>query len=73
MQVFHSLFLLIIGWFIFGIPTPTDFTGTVIKLIVVIGGFGRMTNPPNIIAKHLDNRGGWTKSQVTRKRMQLQQ
>lgn len=57
-QVFHSLFLLIIGWFIFGIPTPTDFTGTVIKLIVVIGGFGRMTNPPNIIAKHLDNRGG---------------
>lgn len=57
-QVFHSLFLLIIGWFIFGIPTPVDFTGTVIKLIVVIGGFARMTNPPRIIAKHLDSGGG---------------
>ncbi|QEG13656.1 putative membrane protein [Bacillus phage vB_BspM_MarvelLand] len=67
-QVFHSLFLLIIGWFIFGIPTPVDFTGTVIKLIVVIGGFGRMTNPPNIIAKHLDNRGGMDAITGTKKK-----
>ncbi|AHJ87155.1 putative membrane protein [Bacillus phage BCP8-2] len=57
-QVYHSLFLLVLGWFIFGIPTPVDFTGTVIKLLVVIGGFARMQNPPRLIAKHLDQGGG---------------
>lgn len=57
-QVYHSLFLLVLGWFIFGIPTPVDFTGTVIKLLVVIGGFARMQNPPRLIAQHLDSGGG---------------
>lgn len=57
-QVYHSLFLLIIGLFIFGIPFPADFTGTVVKLLVVIGGFARMQNPPKIIANKLDNGKG---------------
>src|SRR5690606_21145860 len=53
-QVFYSLFLLVLGWFIFGVPTPTDFTGMVVKLLVVIGGFARMVNPPRIISSKLD-------------------
>ncbi|AXQ67131.1 hypothetical protein KAMFAM_236 [Bacillus phage Kamfam] len=57
-QVYHSLFLLIIGLFIFGIPFPADFTGTIVKLLVVIGGFARMQNPPKIIANKLDNGKG---------------
>lgn len=57
-QVYHSLFLLIIGLFIFGIPFPADFTGTVVKLLVVIGGFSRMTSPPRIISNKLDNGKG---------------
>lgn len=53
-QVYYALFLLILGWFIFGIPTPDSFTGMVTKLLVVIGGFARMTNPPRIISKHMN-------------------
>jgi hypothetical protein len=53
-QVYYALFLLVIGWFIFGVPNPTTFTGLCAKILVVIGGFGRMVNPPRIIARHLD-------------------
>lgn len=56
-QVYHAIFLLVLGWFIFGVGTPTTFTGLVIKTLVVIGGFARMTNPPQLIAKHLDSGG----------------
>jgi hypothetical protein len=57
-QVYYSLFLLILGWFIFGVPTPSDYTGLIVKLLVVIGGFARMVNPPRMISKHLDSGGG---------------
>lgn len=53
-QVYHALFLLVLGWFIFGVGTPATFTGLIVKLLIVIGGFARMTNPPQLIAKHLD-------------------
>lgn len=53
-QVYHALFLLVLGWFIFGVGTPATFAGLIVKLLVVIGGFARMTNPPQIISKHLD-------------------
>ncbi|WCS69298.1 hypothetical protein Goe20_01810 [Bacillus phage vB_BsuM-Goe20] len=58
-QVYYALFLLILGWFIFGVPTPTDVLGLIVKMLVVIGGFTRMTSPPRIIMKHLDNGGGF--------------
>jgi hypothetical protein len=58
-QVYYALFLLILGWFIFGVPTPTQFTGLVVKLLIVIGGFARMNNPPRLIAGHLDRGGGF--------------
>jgi hypothetical protein len=57
-QVYYSLFLLILGLFIFGVPTPSDFYGLLVKMLVVIGGFARMTAPPRIISKHLDAGGG---------------
>ena len=57
-QVYYSLFLLILGWFIFGIPTPSAITGMIVKMLVVIGGFNRMTSPPRIVTKHLDRGGG---------------
>lgn len=58
-QVYYSIFLLVLGWFIFGVPTPTQFTGLIVKLLVVIGGFARMANPPKIIASKLDQGGGF--------------
>jgi hypothetical protein len=58
-QVYYALFLLVIGWFMFGVPTPTSFTGFIIKLLVVIGGFARMSSPPRLISKHLDSGGGF--------------
>jgi hypothetical protein len=58
-QVYYSLFLLILGWFIFGVPTPAHYTGLIVKLLVVIGGFARMVNPPRLINKHLDSGGGF--------------
>lgn len=58
-QVYYSLFLLILGWFIFGIPTPSSFTGFILKLLVTIGGFSRMASPPRMVQKHLDQNGGF--------------
>lgn len=57
-QVFYAFFLLIIGLFMFGTPTPTDPIGFIIKLLVIIGGFARMINPPRLISKHLDSGEG---------------
>lgn len=57
-QVYHSLFLLVLGFFIFGVQTPNTFTGLLFKLLVVIGGFARMINPPRLVARHLDTGGG---------------
>lgn len=53
-QVYYSLFLLILGWFIFGVPTPVQFTGLIVKMLVVTGGFARMANPPRIIASKME-------------------
>ena len=58
-QVFHALFLLVLGWFIFGVPTPDDFVGMVVKILIVIGGFSRLHSPPTLISKHLDNGKGF--------------
>lgn len=58
-QIYYALFLLVLGWFIFGVPTPNDPIGMILKLLVVIGGFARMVNPPRIISKHLDKGGGF--------------
>jgi hypothetical protein len=57
-QVYYALFLLILGWFIFGVPTPQEYTGLIVKLLVVIGGFARMVSPPRMIQKHFDNGPG---------------
>jgi hypothetical protein len=56
-QIYHALFLLVIGWFIYGIPTPADPIGMTIKLLVVIGGFARMIEPPKIFNNHLNPKG----------------
>jgi len=58
-QIYYSIFLLVLGWMIFGLPTPTSFTGFVLKLLVTIGGFNRLSCPPKIISKHLDHGGGF--------------
>src|SRR5690606_6518108 len=43
-----------------------DFTGMVVKLLVVIGGFARMVNPPRIISSKLDSGGGFEKALQTK-------
>jgi len=58
-QVYHALFLLVLGWFIFGVPTPSDPIGMMVKMLVTIGGFSRLQNPPRLISKHLDNGAGF--------------
>lgn len=57
-QVYYALFLLVLGWFIFGLSTPATFSGLMIKLLVTLGGFNRMISPPRLISKHLDSGGG---------------
>lgn len=58
-QVYYSLFLLVLGWFIYGVPTPDDFTGMIVKLLIVIGGFTRLLSPPQLISGRLDKGGGF--------------
>lgn len=58
-QVYHSLFLLVLGWFIYGVPTPSSVTGMIVKLLVVIGGFSRLNSPPRLISGRLDKGGGF--------------
>lgn len=57
-QVYYAVFLLMLGWFLFGTPTPDSFNGMLIKMLVVIGGFARMVEPPRIISNHLDSGEG---------------
>ena len=54
-QVYHALFLLVLGWFIFGVPTPSDMVGLTVKLLIVIGGFSRLQSPPRLISGHMDD------------------
>lgn len=58
-QVYHALYLLVLGWFIYGVPTPDDFVGMIVKILVVIGGFSRLQNVPRLFAGRLDNGGGF--------------
>lgn len=58
-QVYYALFLLMLGWFMFGTPTPDTFSGMLIKMLVVVGGFARMVDPPRLVSKHLDDGGGF--------------
>jgi len=68
-QVYYSLFLLVLGWFIFGVPTPVQFSGLIVKLLITIGGFARMANPPRIIASKLDTGGGFDDYNATKKKV----
>lgn len=52
-QVYYAVFLLVLGLFMFGVPTPETFSGLLIKMLVVIGGFGRMINPPKMLSKYV--------------------
>lgn len=65
-QIYYAVFLLMLGWFLFGTPTPDTFSGMLLKMLIVIGGFARMVEPPRIISKHLDSGGGfdevWSKN-----------
>lgn len=58
-QVYYALYLLILGWFIYGVPTPSSLVGLLTKMLIVIGAFSRMQNPPTIIAHKLDRGGGF--------------
>ena len=58
-QIYYSVFLLVIGFFLFGVPTPSSFTGFILKLLVTIGGFSKLSSPPKFVSKHLDNGPGF--------------
>lgn len=53
-QVVYAFFLLIIGLLIYGIPTPDDTVGIMFKLLIILGGFFRLMNPPQFVQKYLD-------------------
>lgn len=65
-QIYYAVFLLMLGWFLFGTPTPDTFKGMLIKMLVVVGGFARLVDPPKLVARHLDSGGGfdevWSKN-----------
>jgi len=56
-QLVYAAFLLLLGLFIYGVPTPHDFYGFVTKLLIIIGAFARLKNPPLFIKRHLDQGG----------------
>lgn len=53
-QVIYAFYLLIIGLFIYGAPTPSDTTGIFIKMLIVIGGFMSLSNPPTFLLSYLN-------------------
>lgn len=56
-QVIYAFYIMIIGLFIYGIPTPNDTMGVIFKFLLVIGGFMRLMNPPQFMSRLLDNGG----------------
>lgn len=61
-QLYYAFYLLILGLFLFGTPTPDDLVGIIIKVLVVIGAYARMIDPPRIIRRHLDTGDGLDES-----------
>lgn len=53
-QIVYAFYLLIIGLFIYGAPTPDDTVGIGIKMLIVIGGFMRLINPPVFLSNYLN-------------------
>jgi hypothetical protein len=56
-QIVYAFYLLILGLFMYGVPTPHDTFGIICKILVIIGAFSRMANPPNFVKRHLDQGG----------------
>jgi len=56
-QLVYAAFLLLLGLFIYGAPTPSDFLGFLTKMLIIIGAFARLKNPPLFIKRHLDSGG----------------
>jgi len=56
-QLVYAAFLLLLGLFIYGAPTPSDFLGFLTKMLIIIGAFARLKNPPLFIKRHLDQGG----------------
>lgn len=59
-QIVYAFYLMIMGIFIYGIPTPDDTTGIIFKFLLVIGGFMRLMHPPQFVTRYLDNNGSIT-------------
>lgn len=59
-QLVYSFYLLVLGLFIYGVPTPDEPYGVVIKLLIIIGGFNSMINPPSFVRRHLGSDGDVT-------------
>lgn len=53
-QVAYSIFLLLIGALMFGTPMPSSFSGIILKMGIVLGGFWRMSDPPAIMRRNFD-------------------
>lgn len=54
-QVVYAFFLLVIGLFLYGIPTPETFTGIATKMLITVGGFMSLVDPPNFVSRYLWN------------------
>ncbi|WP_226035639.1 hypothetical protein [Aquibacillus saliphilus] len=54
-QIVYAFYLLLIGLFIYGVPTPPTTTGSLIKILMVIGGFYRLVDPPNILHRQMNH------------------
>lgn len=57
-QIVYAFYLMIIGLFIYGVPTPPTFEGVIIKLLIVVGGFTRLMTPPNFVQRYLGSDEG---------------
>lgn len=52
-QIIYAFYLLVIGLFLYGIPTPNDFHGFAIKMLIAIGGFMSLIDPPQFVNRRL--------------------
>lgn len=53
----YSLFICIMGLFIFGTKNVMSGGGMLIKMLIIVGGLARMSNPPSFIKSRVDTGG----------------
>jgi hypothetical protein len=63
--IVYSIFICILGLFIFGTKNSMTGGGFLIKMIIIVGGLARMANPPSFVKSRVDTGDGTDESMVS--------